>query len=63
MRTVLRYSMLWITLVGPVAGPMAATEVYRPKLPMEIRVLVIKYFPVKGDRINQTVTGDWGSLW
>ena len=60
MRTVLRYSMLWITLVGPVAGPMAATEVYRPKLPMEIRVLVIKYFPVKGDRINQTVTGDWG---
>jgi len=28
--------------------------------PWEIRVLVLKYFPVKGDRIDIAVTGDWG---
>jgi hypothetical protein len=28
---------------------------------MQIPVLVIKYFPVKGDRIDQQVTGDWGA--
>jgi len=39
---------------------LAAADPYQPNPPMEIRVLVIKYFPVKGDRIDQTVTGDWG---
>ncbi|HUU11687.1 MAG TPA: hypothetical protein VM431_14265 [Phycisphaerae bacterium] len=29
-------------------------------LPYEIPVLVIKYFPVKGDRLDRAVTGDWG---
>ena len=60
MWMVLRYSVPWIVLLGFGAGPMEAADAYQPKLPMEIRVLVIKYFPVKGDRINQTVTGDWG---
>src|SRR5271166_1602093 len=40
---------------------LAAADAYQPKPPMEIRVLVIKYFPVNGDRIDQTVTGDWGA--
>ena len=39
---------------------IAAAAAFQPKLPMEIPVLVIKYFPVKGDRIDQAVTGDWG---
>jgi len=38
---------------------VADTDV--PSLPMKIPVLVVKYFPVKGDRIDQTVTGDWGA--
>jgi len=28
---------------------------------MKIPVLVVKYFPVKGDRIDQSITGDWGA--
>jgi len=32
-----------------------------PTLPMKIPVLVVKYFPVKEDRIDLTVTGDWGA--
>jgi hypothetical protein len=39
---------------------LPAAQPYQPKLPMEIKVLVVKYFPVKGDRIDQSVTGDWG---
>jgi hypothetical protein len=31
-----------------------------PTLPLEIPVLIVKYFPVKGDRIDAAVTGDWG---
>jgi hypothetical protein len=30
-----------------------------PTLPMKIPVLVIKYFPVKGNRIDLSITGDW----
>jgi hypothetical protein len=30
-----------------------------PTLPMKVPVLVIKFFPVKGDRIDLAVTGDW----
>ena len=30
------------------------------KIPYEIPVVVVKYFPVKGDNIDRTVTGDWG---
>jgi len=32
-----------------------------PTLPMKIPVLVIKYFPVKRDRIDLAITGDWGA--
>ena len=39
----------------------ALADTAAPSLPMKIPVLVIKYFPVKGDRIDQTVTGDWGA--
>ena len=46
---------------APVAAPVAAPAKAAPdSLPYEIRVLVVKYFPVKGDRIDQTVTGDCG---
>lgn len=31
-----------------------------PALPYEVPVLVVSYFPVKGDRIDVGVTGDWG---
>ncbi|MCY2995522.1 MAG: hypothetical protein NTY19_47815 [Planctomycetota bacterium] len=31
------------------------------QVPLEVPVLVIKFFPVKGDRIDQLVTGDWGA--
>jgi hypothetical protein len=46
---------------GLLGGRLWAADVYQPKLPMEIPVLVVKYFPVKGDRIDQAVTGDWGA--
>lgn len=42
----------------PSAARAAAPDA--DKLPWEIPVLVVKYFPVKGDRIDQAVTGDWG---
>jgi len=47
-------------LLGMAVGFAGAAEVWQPKLPMEVRVLVIQYFPVKGDLIDRTVTGDWG---
>ncbi len=50
----------WLFLLTSVAGQVQAADPYQPTLPMEIKVLVVKYFPVKGDRIDQTVTGDWG---
>jgi len=49
-----------LALLAVFVAALAAAEPYQPKLPMEIKVLVVKYFPVKGDRIDQTVTGDWG---
>lgn len=32
-----------------------------PDLPMRVPVLVIRYFPVKGDLVDRAVTGDWGA--
>jgi hypothetical protein len=32
-----------------------------PDVPMDVPVLVVNYFPVQGDRIDQSVTGDWGA--
>jgi hypothetical protein len=39
---------------------LRAADAYQPTLPMEVKVLVIEYFPVKEDRIDQAVTGDVG---
>jgi hypothetical protein len=52
----LTMSMVW--LIGPSRGFADADA---PTLPIKIPVLVIKYFPVKGDRIDLAVTGDWGA--
>jgi hypothetical protein len=43
------------TKITPTAQPSS------PRAPMEIPVLVVKYFPVKGDLIDVGVTGDWGA--
>lgn len=50
-----------VACLALLAGDLRAAEPYRPKLPMEIPVVVVKYFPVKGDRIDVAVTGDWGA--
>ena len=45
-------------------GDLHAAKAPAPKLPMEVPVLVVKYFPlspVKGDLIDIRVTGDWGA--
>jgi hypothetical protein len=42
-------------------GAAPASAPSRPGLPMEIPVLVVKYFPVKGENIDKAVTGDWGA--
>jgi hypothetical protein len=39
----------------------SAAETPEPPLPMQIPVLVIKYFPVSGELIDQKATGDWGA--
>ncbi len=41
------------------ARDLRADEAYQPTLPMPVNVLVISYFPVKGDRIDINQTGDW----
>ena len=52
---------LAIALVLVVATEHVNAAAPQPKLPMPIPVLVVKYFPVDGDRIDQQVTGDWGA--
>ncbi len=50
-------------VVGLRPGPVDAVAPDRTRQavpPYEIPVLVVKYFPVKGDRIDRGVTGDWG---
>ena len=42
------------------AAAALAGEPATPALPMRVPVLVVRYFPVNGDRIDQAVTGDWG---
>jgi len=51
-------TVLVVWLIGQREGFANADA---PALPMKIPVLVVKYFPVKGDRIDLTVTGDWGA--
>jgi hypothetical protein len=61
---VLKLSLpLLVGLTAILAAPnrdLRAAYPSHPKLPMEIRVLVVKFFPVKRNRIDQTVTGDFG---
>jgi hypothetical protein len=47
----------WCAMLVYVPAEAAARE---PRLPMPVPVLVVKYFPVRGDQIDQSVTGDWG---
>jgi D-amino peptidase len=58
MRKVFCWFVTW-TLLLIFAGRAESADIYPPKLPIEIPVLVINYFPVTGDRIDRTVTGDW----
>ena len=53
--------VLWACVSTFVAAPTKADERDEPRLPMRIPVLVIKYFPVKGDLIDVEVTGDCGA--
>jgi hypothetical protein len=48
-------------LVGLLPALSLAADRYEPELPMEIPVLVVKYFPVQGGLIDQKATGDWGA--
>ena len=45
----------------PLLTEAVQADDHDPGVPMEVRTLVVKYFPVKGDRIDQSVTGDWGA--
>ena len=47
------------TLLAIAGGDLRAADPYQPALPMPVNVLVISYFPVKGDRIDISKTGDW----
>jgi len=44
------------------AGSNEIKSVQRIKLPIEIPIVIVKYFPLDGDRIDVRVTGDWGDL-
>ncbi|MBP8304231.1 MAG: hypothetical protein KBE04_08910 [Phycisphaerae bacterium] len=44
----------------PVGDVRQADPVSGMALPMEIPIVIVKYFPVHGDRIDIRVTGDWG---
>lgn len=43
------------------AATRCPAQPHEPQLPMQVPVLVVKYFLVKGDLIDQKVTGDWGA--
>jgi hypothetical protein len=53
--------MLSFSIVGLSMTAASAAERREPKLPIQIPVLVVKYFPAKGGLIDQKVTGDWGA--
>ena len=59
MRNALRRharAMVFLAVVVPAAGAARAED--QPALPMEIPVLVVKYFPVKDGRLDKSITGD-----
>jgi hypothetical protein len=41
-------------------GASSEASAQAAKLPVEIPIVIVKYFPVDGDRIDIKVTGDWG---
>lgn len=43
-------------------GSNQMVSVRRIKLPIEIPIVIVKYFPLDGDKIDINVTGDWGDL-
>ena len=51
--------LLLVLLALADALPAAAPARTQSPLPMDIPVLVVRYFPVKGDRIDRAATGDW----
>lgn len=59
-RASLSSAIVGLLLIG---AAVSAAERREAKLPMQIPVLVINYFPVKGDLIDQKVTGDWVLRW
>ena len=63
MKTINLLMPLLVGSTALLAAPVTvirAADPQQPNPPMEIKVLVIKYFPINGDRIDETVTGDWG---
>jgi hypothetical protein len=56
-----RMAMAAVTVFAAVGLGASVARSAEPRIPMKIPVLVVKYFPVDGDRIDQKVTGDWGA--
>jgi hypothetical protein len=61
-------SLLWLSLAlwgfidtARAAQPLGMTHASQAvSLPIEIPIVIVKYFPVDGDKIDIKVTGDWG---
>lgn len=56
------HSRLCVAQPLRVAGGNQTGPVRRIKPPIEIPIVIVKYFPVDGDKIDIKVTGDWGDL-
>ncbi|NQU24611.1 MAG: hypothetical protein HQ567_25290 [Candidatus Nealsonbacteria bacterium] len=55
-----RQMILSVAVVAVGCATISAADQSQRRLPMEVPVLNVKFFPVKGDRIDLSVTGDWG---
>jgi hypothetical protein len=55
-------SLAWLAAFGGIVSAQTNTAKSSDGLgwPIEIPVVVVKYFPVAGDKIDVRVTGDWG---
>lgn len=61
-RTMIPLTLTLVLACRPAfAAEPSSPQQAEPRLPMTVPVLVVKYFPVKGDRIDQKLTGDWGA--
>ena len=47
----------------PLLTEAVQADDHDPGVPMEVRTLVVKYFPVRGDRIDQSVTATGERHW